>query len=39
MNWLLRASRINFITLINSVTNIVIPAKQALSLRELESIA
>jgi len=29
--------RINFIAPINLVTNLVIPAKQALGLRELES--
>jgi len=31
MNWLLRALRINFIIPINLVTNLVIPAKQAVA--------
>jgi len=41
MNWLSRALRINFIIPINPVTNLVtnpvIPAKQVVDLRELES--
>jgi len=37
MDSLPRALRINFITPINLVTNPVIPAKQVVDLRELES--
>jgi len=37
MNLLSRALRINFIIQTNLVTNLVIPAKQVVYLRELES--